>query len=93
MAVRTEDIPARAFINAQMIGLANRNGDLDRGSRCVEQMSGRPKGSFAFVREAHVVSGLYCLMVVPKEVWCLDNNHSVLHNIDKGWLMKLFVAE
>jgi hypothetical protein len=42
---------------------------------------------------AYMVSLLYCLIVVPKEVWLLGENHMVYDKIDKDWMLALFKVE
>jgi hypothetical protein len=93
MAVKRQEIPSWAFINAQIIQKAVRTGALVSSVRIVEAGYKMKPGSLAYAREAHLVSLLYCLIVVPKEVWLLSQNHSVYGNIEKEWLLSLFTIQ
>ncbi len=93
MADRRQEIPTWAFLNALIAQQAVQTGDLARSVRSVEIHYGLAPGSLRFINEAYVVSLLYCLIVVPKEVWLLSENHSVYEKIDKDWLVGLFDVE
>ena len=93
MADHRQEIPSWAFINAQIAQQAVHSGDLARSVRSVETHYGLSAGSLRFINPAYLVSLLYCLVVVPKEVWLLSENHSVYDKIDKEWLVALFTIE
>lgn len=89
----TREIPSWAFINAQIAQKAVHSGDLARSVRSVEENYGLPPESFSFINPAYMVSLLYCLIVVPKEIWSLKESHPVYVEIDKNWLLGLFKIE
>jgi hypothetical protein len=93
MTDHRKDIPSWAFINAQIAQEAVHSGDLGRSVRSVEENYGLPPESFKFINPAYMVSLLYCLIVVPKEIWPLSENHSTYGEIDKDWLLGLFKVE
>jgi len=88
-----EEIPSWAFINAQIAQLAVHTKDFRRCVRQVEKQYGCSLGSFNFINSAYLVSLLYCLIVVPKEVWPLSENHDVYGRIDKNWLMSVVTID
>lgn len=61
------EIPKRAFINAQIIQkVCNTNNWQD----ALTSVSLEYKlESYNFINQAYLVSLMYCLLVVPKEVW------------------------
>ena len=85
----TEEIPQRAFINAQIVQAAEDTGDW-RGA--VEAMRASYRlPEYQFMNQAYLASLLYCLLVVPKEIWIKQNRaHPVLDKIDEGQLRKTF---
>jgi hypothetical protein len=93
MADHRMEIPSWAFINAQISQQAVHSGDLVRSVRSVEVRYGLAPGSLKFINPAYMVSLLYCLIVVPKEIWHLNENHLVYGEIDKDWLVGLFSVE
>lgn len=78
------EIPARAFINAQIIQEAQNNGAL---SEAINQVPAMPNyqvsglKEYQFQNPAYVVSLLYCLIVVPKEVWGNDSEDPLYEQI------------
>ena len=86
--VRSE-IPALAFINAQIIQEAAHAGVLDEPTRRVESMYRLPGGSLRVMNPAYLLGLLYCLIVVPKEFWLQDKAHPVFAQIDQDWLLGL----
>lgn len=79
--VRTE-IAALAFVNAQIIQEAERTRALIEPTRRVEKMYGFPAGSLRLVNPAHLIGLLYCLFVVPKELWVKDGSYPVFSDIE-----------
>lgn len=84
--VRTE-IPALAYVNAQIIQEANRMGSLDEPIRQVEINYGLPVGSLRILNPAHLIGLLYCLIVVPKELWLKNDAHPIFEQIDPKRLL------
>lgn len=62
-----EEIPQRAFINAQIIQLAEQSGSLDVQVKRVCDTYGI--ANYRVTNPAHAVALLYCLIVVPHELW------------------------
>ena len=93
MTDRRSEIPSWAFINAQIAQQAVHTKDFARCVRSVEQQYVLEPGSLRFINPAYLVSLLYCLIVVPKEVWLQNGNHPVYGKIDKNWLLTLFKIE
>ncbi|MCI5157418.1 MAG: hypothetical protein D3906_03080 [Candidatus Electrothrix sp. AUS1_2] len=94
MTDHRKDIPSWAFINAQIAQEAIRSGDLARSIRSIEDHYGLPPESFSFINPAYVLSLLYCLIVVPKEIWPIRKDHPVYSEIAKDCLMRdLFKVE
>lgn len=95
MADHRKEIPTWSLINAKVIEKAVHTDDF---AHCVREIEGMIKvapGSLknVFPNSAHMISLLYCLIVVPKEVWLLSENHAIYANIDKNWLLSLFSVE
>lgn len=96
MIDRRTEIPSFAFINAQIIQKAIHTTDFGQCVRSVEEQYGLSPGELGdgFFYASHVVSLLYCLIVVPREVWDdLPENHKVYDMIDATWLLTLFEVE
>ncbi len=85
----TEEIPQRAFINAQIVQEAQKSGNW---SDAVKSICKRYElKDYQFMNQAYVTSLLYCLLVVPKEVWIgKDRAHSVLKKINETQLREKF---
>jgi len=71
-----DEIPQRAYINAEVLQLAVKTADFQDCLRHVETKYGL--GPYSVINPAHVISLLYCLVVVPKELW-LTEESEVLH--------------
>jgi len=94
MTDRRKEIPSWAFINAQIVQLAVQTRDFRQCVRHVEKQYGLHSGALNyFINPAYLVSLLYCLIVVPKEVWVLRENHDVYDRIDKNWLMSVVTID
>lgn len=68
---------------------AFRSGDLVKATRHVEKSYNLRPDSLPVINLAYVVSLLYCLVVVPKELWATDKLPVALSNIDANWLLGL----
>ncbi len=66
---------------------------LDAGSLSSKRTDLNPAHLNYFINPAYVASLLYCLIVVPKEVWVLGESHAIYDRIDKTWLLGLFDIE
>jgi len=80
-----EEIPLRAFINAQIIREAEKGNDWQAAIRAIcEKYASQGLAEYQFMNPAYVVSLLYCLLVVPKELWIgINNDHPVFEDIKK----------
>lgn len=83
------EIPALAFINAQIIQEAESSGMLTEPTRRVENLYQLPAGSLRVMNPAHLLGLLYCLIVVPKEYWVHDKTHPIVATIDTEKLLRL----
>lgn len=66
------EIPARAFINAQIIREARNTPDFQKSIQKVissPQYNAQGLDGYQYENPAYVASLLYCLIVVPKELW------------------------
>ena len=68
-----KEAPTWAFINAQIIQRAFKKGDLDESIRHVENQYNLPPNSLSIMNSAYVVSLLYCMVLIPKELWLNKN--------------------
>jgi hypothetical protein len=84
------EIPALAFISAQIVQEAERLGALFEATHRVESQYQLPSGSLSVMNPAHILGLLYCLIVVPKELWLQDKSHLVFARIDEAKLLSLF---
>lgn len=90
------EIPAKAYINAQIIEQAERTGAFDEPTRQVENMWNLKKGvlkRLGIANSAHLAGLLYCLFVVPKELWLETEHHPVIDEIDEEKLLSLVAVE
>ena len=85
----TEEIPQRAFINAQIVQEAQRTGNWAGAVKSICGLYGLSE--YEHMNQAYVASLLYCLLVVPKEIWIeKDKAHPVLRKIDENQLRERF---
>jgi hypothetical protein len=87
MSGRRDKIPKFAFVEAQVIHRAVRANALERSVREVESDYGLRPGSLGHgvFLECRVVSLLYCLILVPKEVWARGSGHELYERISNQW--------
>ncbi len=83
------EIPALAFITAQIIQEAHNSDALSNATRCVENKYQVPVRSCSVMNPAHILGLLYCLIVVPKEYWLHDKEHPIVAKIDADKLLRL----
>ena len=91
------DLPARAFINAQLLSLLERGGTLDEAKQ--ELFSSEPyTGQFSpnDISRYHphdhslIISVLYCSVVVPREYLRLSADHEVYQDCEAANVLGLF---
>jgi hypothetical protein len=68
-------IPQSAFINAQVIQQAIRDENLGRSLTEISEHYKIPR--WKLINPAHVASLMYCLIVVPKELWNPSSNDKI----------------
>lgn len=85
------NLPSLAYIEMQILGRAAKAGALEQATRSVEKDYGLSPGSLGtgVVFESRVVSLLYCLIVLPKEIWNISHDHDVLQRLRDNWLGKV----
>jgi hypothetical protein len=93
MIDKRKEIPAWAFINMQIIQDANSSGMLLPSIRRVEEGYQLPPNSLVVINSAYLLSLLYCLIVVPKELWLRDKHHPFFARINPDDLLGLFVIK
>ena len=67
------EVPTWAFINAQIIQRANMKRDLNKAIGHVEKQYNSAPYSLSTMNSAYVISLLYCLVLIPKELWLNKN--------------------
>ncbi len=80
------DIPARAFINAKLISLVQDGASLSNAKQHLLPEIGLPKEEIYGYRlddPAMVISLLYCMIVVPRELLSLPENHQIYREFDE----------
>jgi hypothetical protein len=99
MAPKSHDvrllIPAFAWLNHQIVDLAEQRNDTRRS---IEEVFSSPpyanQGldamSYKLLNPAHIVSLLYCLIVVPKELLDYPADHFLFKRLDKSNVAKAF---
>jgi len=83
------DVPALAFMNAQIAQLAVHTQDF---AKCMDQVVRGHYGltEYRFINPAYAMSLMYCLIVVPKEMWSLSENHQVYKDLAQLDPVQLF---
>lgn len=71
----TSEIPQRAFINAQIIQKVISSSDFQQTIKEVADSYGLM--DYNFLNPAYISSLLYCLLVVPREVFLVDNDSNL----------------
>lgn len=87
------EIPAHAFLNAQIIQEVRDKSEFKQAIKTVIT-TGHYKNQglteYEFQNTAYVVSLLYCLIVVPKELWGEKKKSDIYNEIEKEDVLKLF---
>ena len=85
------EIPARAFINAQIIQNVRKTPDfLSAVNSVVDIYKQQGLEEYQFENPAYVASLLYCLIVVPKELWACSPDSPIYDEIRKLNIVPLF---
>lgn len=89
------DVPARSFIRTQLISLLKQGGTLFEAKKRLFSME--PYESVGFDEYAYevydhslVISLLFCLIVIPREILDLDSNHSIYRHFEDENVIGLF---
>lgn len=86
------EIPKRAYLNAEIVQEVMNTPAFDKCLQVVKQKYGLL--DYQFMNQAYITSLLYCLLVVPKEVWLKTYpDHPVYSEIEKRNLASCFVLE
>jgi hypothetical protein len=85
-----EEIPAKAYIEAQILLHPETPSLLSPAVRSVEIGYGLKPGSLktGVFFETRVLSLLYLLIVVPKQFWKLEENHNIYSSISDSWSLE-----
>lgn len=67
-----KEIPQRAFINAEILQIAEGTGNFRQAMQEITQKYGL--SDYLYKNPAYIVSLLYCLIVVPKEIFVDEND-------------------
>jgi hypothetical protein len=81
------DLPAMAFVEHQILAQAIAQNALAPAARAIERRYGVKEGYFGsgIFFQTRVVSLLYCLIVIPREIWDIKGDHSALENVSRNW--------
>jgi hypothetical protein len=77
------EIPQRAYINAQIIQEVQKSSEWNN---CIDSIcKNYGLNGYQFFNPAYIVSLMYCLLVVPKELWIESNkSHYLFENMDES---------
>src|SRR5580698_9536591 len=89
------DLPARAFINSQLVSLLEKGGTAwDAKKHLFEtehyKDSGLDPYTYAMWDHSTVISALFCCIVVPREFLDLPQNHEIYRAFDQQNIPSLF---
>jgi len=85
-----DEIPTRSFINAGIIYRAVVTKEFQAITQHVMAELGMPGAEYLFKNPAYISGLLYCMIVVPKEIWYLPENHAVYKLLDESDILDLF---
>jgi hypothetical protein len=86
-------VPTLAAINHMTLMRAASTDQYQRCLRIVEQECNMPRGSLEPINFAHTISLLYCLIVIPKEVWRPVPDHEIYQDVQRERLCDHFAIE
>ncbi len=78
-----KEIPARAFIEQQVLGHAEKKGALNESARAIERQYKLTSGFLGtgINWQTRILSLLYTLILFPKEFWKMKHGHSVFEEV------------
>jgi hypothetical protein len=86
------EIPKRAFINAEIVQRVATTQAFRDALKAIQQKYSILE--YQFMNQAYVVSLLYCLLVVPKELWLgREKEHGIYQELDRRQPVKYFDLE
>lgn len=85
----TDEIAVRAFINAQILGLAQKSGRLKEAKEEIIKRYNLDK-NYSLQDHSWFLSLLYCLLVVPKELFSRNGKDKIFDDIKIIESIKLF---
>jgi len=88
--LNSREIAKYGYFEAHILHRAAREGLLAPLVRAIEDEAGLPEGYYGtgVFYEVHVAGLLYCLIVVPKESWCLEEANPIYEEIGKRWSLE-----
>jgi HEPN pEK499 p136 len=91
------DIPGKAYIASQLISLLERGGTLFEAKKCLfsdapYSTTFKDKDIYQYRIHDHslIISVMYCVIVVPREVLDLPRDHQIYSDFDEQGVIKLF---
>ena len=73
-----EEIPQRAYINAEILQLAT---DTPAFRESINIVKGKYRlQEYDFMNPAYIISLLYCLLVVPREIWLKNGSNRIIYS-------------
>jgi hypothetical protein len=83
-----KEIPQQAFINAEILQIAESTGNFHQAMQEITQKYGL--SGYVYKNPAYIVSLLYCLIVVPKEIFAEGNEEAINRRIAAREMASLF---
>src|SRR5262245_4581630 len=84
------EIPIRSFVNARILDRAIEGDSFQAAVQDSLAEFGAPGIDYHFKNPAYIAGLLYCLVVVPKEIWELPENHAVYKLLSDSGVLDLF---
>jgi hypothetical protein len=83
------EIPLRALLNAAIIDRAVETAEFEECVRTVLKLAGS-MGSYQFKNPAFIAGFLYCVIVVPKEIWLSSEDNPIYQKLHDEKVVDLF---
>ena len=85
-----DEIPLRALLNAAIIDRAVETNTFKQCVGEVLALAGSPGAEYQFKNPAFIVGFLYCVIVVPKEIWISSPEDAVYKRLEAEKVVELF---
>jgi len=85
-----DEIPLRALLNAAIIDRVVETSTFKQGVGEVLTLAGSPGAEYQFKNPAFIVGFLYCVIVVPKEIWISSPEDTVYKRLEAEKVVDLF---